>query len=88
MFDRISNNICPLCGSKANFLENEITLVNCKRCGNYKYHISVHPLLFENEYRNPVVLKMLSSKVENAVKDGNPFEINFSIYQELEKKLL
>jgi transcription elongation factor Elf1 len=88
MFDRISNNICPLCGSEANFMENEITLVNCKRCGNYTYHISVHPLLFENEYRNPVILKMLSNKVENAVKDGNSFEINFSIYQELEKKLL
>jgi len=31
MFDRISNNICPLCGSEANFLENEITLLMLRK---------------------------------------------------------
>jgi hypothetical protein len=87
MKNELDRHLCPLCGMKANFLENEISSVDCQKCGKYTYHISVHPFLFEIEHRNSIVLKMLSDMAEIAAKNDDPFEIDLTLYQRLEKKL-
>ena len=88
MKGEIDRHLCPLCGTKAYFLENEISSVECKKCGKYTYHISAWPFLFETEHRNPKVLELLASMAETAMKNSDSFEIDLVLYQKLEKDLL
>jgi DNA-directed RNA polymerase subunit M/transcription elongation factor TFIIS len=81
------SNFCPLCGTSAIIYEGEISQVECKKCGKYKYHLSVHPLLMENEYRNNKVIEALS-KMVGSNKSDDIIMIDLEMYQNFEKNIL
>lgn len=76
---------CPLCGNSAVIFENEISTVECQKCGNYSYHISVHPLLNESNLRNEKILEVLAGMSIEKNGYGEKLMIDLAMYQELEK---
>jgi hypothetical protein len=78
-------SLCPLCGNLAEILNNKISTVERPKCGNYKYVLSVHPFLNENNLRNMKILTTLSEISKEKSTHGENLVIDLEMYQKLDK---